>query len=88
MPATPPVRNAIFIAFCSAPSVSFAAAATRISSLGGMSAGFAAAVALGIAGLPYAGVLVALLALWVLWTHRENIARLKAGTEPRIGRKS
>ncbi|MFN8168332.1 MAG: hypothetical protein U0S36_06080 [Candidatus Nanopelagicales bacterium] len=29
MPATPPVRNAIFIAFCSAPSVSFAAAATR-----------------------------------------------------------
>ena len=64
------------------------AAATRISSVGGMSAGFAAAVALGIAGLPYAGVLVALLALWVLWTHRENIARLKAGTEPRIGRKS
>ena len=64
------------------------AAATRISSVGGMSAGFAAAIALGIAGLPYAGVLVALLALWVLWTHRENIARLKAGTEPRIGRKS
>ena len=64
------------------------AAATRISSVGGMSAGFAAAVVLGIVGAPYAGAVVALLSLWVLWTHRENIARLKAGTEPRIGKTS
>jgi glycerol-3-phosphate acyltransferase PlsY len=25
-------------------------------------------------------------ALLVIWKHRDNIARLKAGTEPRIGR--
>jgi glycerol-3-phosphate acyltransferase PlsY len=60
---------------------------SRISSLGGMVGGFAAAVVLGIVGKPEAGLAVALLALWVLWTHRENIARLRAGTEPRIGRK-
>lgn len=59
---------------------------SRISSLGGMVAGFAAAIALGSVGQPYAGLAVALLALWVLWTHRENIARLRAGTEPKIGR--
>lgn len=62
------------------------AAATRISSVGGMAAGFAAAVVLGAVGLPEAGLVVALLSLWVLWTHRANIARLRAGTEPRIGR--
>ncbi len=61
---------------------------TRISSVGGMAAGFAAAIVLGFVGMPYAGLVVALLALWVLWTHRENIARLRAGTEPRIGKKS
>ncbi len=62
------------------------AAITRISSVGGMTAGFAASVVLGAVGLPEAGLVVALLSLWVLWTHRENIARLRAGTEPRIGR--
>ena len=30
---------------------------------------------------------VAGLAVIVLWRHRENIARLRAGTEPRIGSK-
>ncbi|MEY3701347.1 MAG: hypothetical protein RI891_639, partial [Gemmatimonadota bacterium] len=25
-------------------------------------------------------------ALFVLWTHRANLARIKAGTEPRIGK--
>ncbi|MFQ3595922.1 MAG: glycerol-3-phosphate acyltransferase, partial [Sphingomonadaceae bacterium] len=58
---------------------------TRISSAGGMSAGFAAALALLLAGQREAALLVALLALWVLFTHRANIARLRAGTEPRIG---
>lgn len=62
------------------------AAITRRSSVGGMVAGFAAAVVLGVVGQPYAGLLVALLSLWVLWTHRENIARLRAGTEPKIGK--
>lgn len=59
---------------------------SRISSLGGMAGGFAAAIVLGVLGLPEAGLVVALLALWVLWTHRDNIARLRAGTEPQIGR--
>ncbi len=61
---------------------------SRISSLGGMVAGFAAATVLVVLGDAPAGLVVALLSLWVLWTHRENIARLKAGTEPRIGRKA
>jgi acyl phosphate:glycerol-3-phosphate acyltransferase len=61
---------------------------SRISSLGGMVAGFAAAVVLAWLGDAPAGLAVALLALWVLWTHRENIARLRAGTEPRIGKKA
>ena len=29
---------------------------------------------------------VPLLAAWIIWRHRANIARLRAGTEPRIGR--
>ncbi len=59
---------------------------TRISSVGGMTAGFAAAAALLHAGRDQAAIVVALLAVWVLWTHRANLARLRAGTEPRIGR--
>ncbi len=61
--------------------------ATRISSLGGMCAVVAAplaALALGYG--PYAPVLTGL-ALLVVWLHRANIARLRAGTEPRIGAK-
>ena len=63
-------------------------AVTRISSLGGMTATLAgpiAAWALGRAELilPLAGI-----ALVVLWRHRANIARLRAGTEPRVGQKA
>ncbi len=62
-------------------------AATRMSSMGGMAAAVAApaiAWALGRAEiiLPLAGMAVIL-----LWKHRENIARIKAGTEPRVGQK-
>jgi glycerol-3-phosphate acyltransferase PlsY len=64
------------------------AALTRISSVGGMVAAFVAALVLGMVGRPEPALAVALLALWVLWTHRENIARLRAGTEPRIGTKA
>jgi glycerol-3-phosphate acyltransferase PlsY len=64
-----------------------AALLTRISSLGGMAGGFVAAIAAGaMQQWAIAGVLLAL-ALGVLWTHRANIARLRAGTEPRIGAK-
>lgn len=62
-------------------------AATRISSLGGLSAVVAAPIAALLTGhADYAPVLAAL-ALLVLWLHRANIARLRAGTEPRIGGK-
>jgi glycerol-3-phosphate acyltransferase PlsY len=62
-------------------------AVTRISSVSGMSAAIVAplaAVATGHGAL--APVLVALAAL-VIWLHRANIARLRAGTEPRVGSK-
>lgn len=58
---------------------------SRISSLGGMAGGFgAAAVALTLGEARMAS-LFTMLSLFILWTHRENLARLKAGTEPRIG---
>ena len=61
--------------------------ATRISSLGGLCAVIAAPLAaLAFGYSSYVPVLAAL-ALLVVWLHRANIARLRAGTEPRIGSK-
>lgn len=60
-------------------------AATRLSSAGGMAAALAApVVALALGHGPVAAVL-AVMALLLLWKHRANLARLRAGTEPRIG---
>ena len=59
----------------------------RISSVAGMAAAVAAPVAAAVAGRFDLAVLFLGLALIVLWKHRENIARLAAGSEPRIGRK-
>jgi glycerol-3-phosphate acyltransferase PlsY len=60
-------------------------AATRISSLGGMSAALIAPVAaLATGNAQFAPALAAIAAL-VLFMHRTNITRLRAGTEPRIG---
>ena len=60
---------------------------SRISSLGGMAAAAAAPLAALILGHTiYLPVLLAVFAI-VLLRHRANIARLLAGTEPRIGRK-
>lgn len=62
-------------------------AASRTSSLGGMSAAIVAPIAAAVFGnYPYLPVL-ALLALLVIFLHRENIARLRAGTEPKVGSK-
>ncbi len=63
-------------------------AISRISSLGGMTATLAGPIAAWALGrseliLPLAGI-----ALVVLWRHRANISRLRAGTEPRVGQKS
>jgi glycerol-3-phosphate acyltransferase PlsY len=57
----------------------------RISSLGGMAGAVAAPVAALALGYPTYAVGLAGLAVIVLWRHRENIARLRAGTEPRVG---
>ena len=62
-------------------------AITRISSAGGMSAAVAAPAAAALLGFEnFVPVLVGI-ALLVLWLHRANIARLRAGTEPRIGQR-
>jgi glycerol-3-phosphate acyltransferase PlsY len=64
-----------------------AMAATRISSVGGMSAALAAPVAAAVMGRGELVPVLAVTALIVVWLHRENIARLRAGTEPRVGSK-
>jgi glycerol-3-phosphate acyltransferase PlsY len=60
-------------------------AVTRISSLAGMCAVVAAPVAAMLTGRSAFGPVLAGIALLVLWLHRANIARLMAGTEPRVG---
>ena len=57
----------------------------RISSLGGMLGAVSAPVAALAFGYPVYAIGLAGLAVIVLWRHRENIARLRAGTEPRVG---
>ncbi len=60
-------------------------AATRISSVGGMLAAVVAPVAAGVMGRLDVMLFGIGAGLLVLWKHRGNIARLFAGTEPRIG---
>ncbi|WP_447762429.1 glycerol-3-phosphate 1-O-acyltransferase PlsY [Sphingopyxis panaciterrae] len=62
-------------------------AISRISSLGGMAGVVAAPIAALAFGYPVFAIGLAGLGVIVLWRHRENIARLRAGTEPRIGGK-
>ncbi|ALH80263.1 glycerol-3-phosphate 1-O-acyltransferase PlsY [Sphingopyxis macrogoltabida] len=59
----------------------------RISSLGGMVGAVSAPVAALAFGYPAYALGLAGLAVIVLWRHRENIVRLRAGTEPRVGSK-
>jgi len=58
---------------------------TRFSSVGGMSAGVAAAIAAVMLDRIDLMLLFAGFALLILWTHRANIGRLIAGTEPKVG---
>ena len=62
-------------------------AITRISSLAGMSAVVAAALAALFFGWWTFAKALALVAVLVIWLHRENIKRLVAGTEPKVGSK-
>jgi acyl phosphate:glycerol-3-phosphate acyltransferase len=62
-------------------------ALTRISSLAGMSAAVAAPLGAWLSGHGEKAPVLAAIAVLVLILHRENISRLRAGTEPRIGAK-
>ncbi len=63
------------------------AALSRMSSLGGMAAAVLSPVMAWLLGLPSTIVLLLALAALILWRHRANIGRIRAGQEPRIGRK-
>ncbi len=61
--------------------------AVRISSVAGMVAAASAPLSAGIAGDRALFPMLVAFAMLVIWKHRENVQRLKAGTEPRIGRR-
>jgi glycerol-3-phosphate acyltransferase PlsY len=63
-------------------------ALSRYSSVGGLAAAVSAPIAAFAYGRGEFGILFIALALIVFWKHRGNIARLFAGTEPKVGRKS
>jgi glycerol-3-phosphate acyltransferase PlsY len=65
------------------------AALLRYSSLASLVAAFFAAFyAFWLFGLMHIFAVVAVMALLLVWRHRENIRRLLAGTESRLGKKS
>lgn len=64
------------------------AAISRISSLSALVAAAASVPLAWALGRPQVMLICAVMAVMVFWRHRANIARLAAGTEPRIGRKT
>jgi glycerol-3-phosphate acyltransferase PlsY len=64
------------------------AALSRISSVGALTAAAASAPVMLATGYGHGVILSLLLTALVFWRHRGNIARIRAGTEPRIGQKS
>ena len=63
-------------------------ALTRISSLGGMGAAVSAPVAAALMGEMQLVPWLAAIAVLILWLHRDNIRRLLAGEEPKVGSKA
>jgi glycerol-3-phosphate acyltransferase PlsY len=63
------------------------AAISRISSLSAIVAAASSTFWVAFLGPGMIFVLSAILTVLVFWRHRENIARLRAGTEPKIGQK-
>lgn len=59
---------------------------TRISSVAGILAAVSAPVSAAIAGGDRMFPMFLAFALLVVWRHRDNVGRLRFGTEPRIGR--
>ncbi|ATF19673.1 glycerol-3-phosphate 1-O-acyltransferase PlsY [Phaeobacter gallaeciensis] len=64
-----------------------AAYLSKISSMGALVSAVAAPLWCLLLGAPMTTGLAALLAVIILWRHKENIARLRLGTEPKIGQK-
>ena len=60
----------------------------RFSSIAGMAAVVSAPVSAAVLGLDALFPLLVGFALLVIWKHRENLMRLRAGTEPRVGRRA
>jgi len=61
---------------------------TRISSMGAIAAASTSTIFLVILGYGSAFFLGIILTLLIFWRHRENIKRIRAGTEPKIGAKT
>jgi glycerol-3-phosphate acyltransferase PlsY len=59
----------------------------RISSVSGIAAALSAPAAAAILGVEALFPLLLGFALLVVWKHRENLARLRSGAEPRVGRR-
>ena len=64
------------------------ALATRISSMGALVSSLAAIPLTLVLGASDAVALCALLAALIFWRHRANIARIRSGSEPKIGQKT
>lgn len=64
------------------------AALSRISSMGALTAAAGSTFAVIATGNGQMLILCIALTLLIFWRHRENIKRIKAGTEPKIGQKS
>jgi acyl phosphate:glycerol-3-phosphate acyltransferase len=60
----------------------------RISSVAGIAAAVSAPISAALLGASALFPMLLGFALLVVWKHRANLARLKAGTEPRVGRTS
>lgn len=63
------------------------AASSRMSSLAALAAAAVSTVWIVLFGAGHALFLGVFLTLLIFWRHRTNIARLRAGTEPKIGQK-
>lgn len=63
------------------------AGVTRMSSMGGLAAAAISSVLVVLMGYGSGYLLCILLTVIVFWRHSENITRIRAGTEPKIGQK-
>ncbi|MEP2640479.1 glycerol-3-phosphate 1-O-acyltransferase PlsY [Roseobacter sp.] len=61
---------------------------SRMSSMGALVAAAASTPVMVLTGHPEAFVLGMILTLIIFWRHRANIARIRAGSEPKIGAKA